>query len=73
VIADLDGDGDLDVVEGELIAQELRVFLQSSPGTFAVSQQLGGFDVNAPASLAIGDLDSDGDPDVCAADSNGTR
>ena len=67
--ADLDGDGDADLVTANFIEATISVLLNNGDGTFAdaVAYQIGFFQPFAatePASVAIGDLDDDGDLDL---------
>ncbi len=77
VLGDLDRDGDLDVIASggtdpndAFIGQSLRVFSNDGSGGFTLSQEdpvnPGEGYVNG-ASLALGDVDSDGDLDVVAS------
>ncbi|MFN0244557.1 MAG: FG-GAP-like repeat-containing protein [Planctomycetota bacterium] len=66
--ADIDHDGDVDLVAGGNGADTLTVFLQTSPGVFGVASVLGGPTVtNLPFSIALGDIDGDGDVDIVSA------
>ncbi|OON68000.1 hypothetical protein B0919_15145 [Hymenobacter sp. CRA2] len=67
-LADLDGDGDLDLLTADAASNALSVLLNSgngsafaAPVTLAVGAQ--------PRSLQVGDLDADGDPDVVVVSS----
>jgi len=69
-IGDLDGDGDNDLVSGDggPLFDEVdcvRVFFQVAPGQFEAAEPLAAGDF--PGSVAIGDLDDDGDNDFVAA------
>lgn len=67
--ADLDGDGDLDLVSANGGGNTLTVFFQRSPGAFETTPfTLGGPGVtDAPVSVAVADLDGDGDQDLVSA------
>jgi hypothetical protein len=71
--ADLDGDGDQDLVSANLFGDNLTVFLQLSPRSFAASPlTLGGSaSTNGPVSVAVADIDGDGDQDLVSANSHG--
>jgi len=63
VLADLDGDGDLDAVFGNLHGEQNRLYLNGGSGNFEPS----GFfpaDTDCTQALALGDLDGDGDLDI---------
>jgi hypothetical protein len=67
--ADLDGDGDLDLVSANSSGDNLTVFLQTDPGVFEKNPlQLGSASVtNRPAFVAIADIDGDGALDIVSA------
>ncbi|HMQ32876.1 MAG TPA: VCBS repeat-containing protein, partial [Chloroflexaceae bacterium] len=61
-LGDLDGDGDLDIVEARLGGQN-RVYLNDGAGGFDTSLLLGGPDTPT-ADVEVGDLDGDGALDI---------
>lgn len=61
--ADVDGDGLLDLL-ADTSSSHVAVFLQTTPGTFGPEILLGGPELGIPRSVAVADLDGDGDPDV---------
>jgi len=73
--ADLDGDGDQDLVSANQFGDNLTVFFQLSPGSFAAAPlALGGSaTTNAPVSVAAADLDEDGDQDLVSANFDGNN
>jgi hypothetical protein len=74
-VGDLDGDGKPDIVVTNAIdLNSVSIFLNTSSGaaiSFAGKQDLAV--VNAPYSVAIGDLDGDGKPDLAIANNGGTQ
>ena len=65
VAADVDGDGDLDILTANPSANTVSVRLNSGTGTFS-----GMTDVafsNGPENVAVADVDGDGDLDILAA------
>jgi hypothetical protein len=68
-IADLDGDGDMDLVSANFLIENLTVFHQVNPGRFAIDPRapLSAPSTTSPGTLAVGDLDGDGDPDIVSA------
>ena len=76
--ADIDGDGDLDVVGGES-AGTLKYYLnESTSGTLAFTPKTGaenpfnGFDVGIASTPTFADVDGDGDHDLVVGESGGT-
>lgn len=64
VLADLDGDGDLDVAAAQPSVAQIQIALNDGAGNFVVA---GAFGVGAPTqalALAAGDLDGDADIDL---------
>ncbi len=79
-LGDLDGDGDLDLVAGELSGTFLTFENTGSATSPAfvprtgTANPLANLDLgtgNARAAVALGDLDGDGDPDLIAGESDG--
>ena len=72
---DLDGDGDLDLAGVLTGKSQVGIALQDDAGAFLfdpLTGILGGFpDTFRPRSLAIGDLDGDGDADIVTANTGG--
>jgi hypothetical protein len=67
--ADLDGDGDLEILVASFASDRVTVFFQDSPGTFGAPalalDPTPAFD--GPQSVAAADLDGDGDLELLAA------
>ena len=64
-VADMDGDGDLDLIEGA--AGTSGVYLNDGTGVFAARVDLTATPANT-RSVAIGDVDGDGDLDIVTGD-----
>jgi len=69
IAADVDGDGDLDVVSANVDGGDVTIFPQLSPGIFAeMPLALGGFpELHGTADVAAVDMDGDGDLDIVSA------
>ena len=60
--ADLDDDGNVDVVSANVLSRDVSVLLGHGDGTFAAQAR---YPAGGQArSVAIGDVDEDGDPDL---------
>ncbi|MCZ2721330.1 DUF4347 domain-containing protein [Marinomonas sp. 15G1-11] len=70
-LADVDGDGDLDMIEANSFSQPNRIWLNDGIGNFTDSGQTLGNDVSY--GLAVGDLDGDGDQDIVASSDGGAN
>jgi len=69
--ADLDGDGDLDLISANTGGDGLTIFFQGESGTFSKNPAV--LEANDPKSVAIADLDGDGDLDLVSANANGAN
>ena len=74
-VADLDGDGRLDIVSANSTGGTLAIFYQQASGGFpaAADVLLGGGSLGTPASVAIGDFNGDGRPDIVCANNTGNN
>ena len=73
-VADIDGDGDLDLVVGEAVGTlnlYRNVGTPTSPKFELVSDEYGGFDVGRRSAPAFADLDGDGRPDLVVGHEDG--
>ena len=69
--ADIDGDGDMDVLGADVANDEIAWFENNGSGSFSAKKVIGSID--APYSVYAADVDGDGDMDVLAtADPNST-
>ena len=67
-VADLDGDGDLDLVSANQKGNNLTIFFQTAPGEFDPDPTVVGLGfTNRPQSVVATDLDHDGDLDLVSA------
>jgi hypothetical protein len=70
VLGDIDGDNDLDVVEG-ISQTRNRAYLNNGDGTFAAGIPIGDLsEAGDTTSLALGDIDKDGDLDLVVGNFN---
>jgi hypothetical protein len=69
VLADIDLDGDVDIVTGNTASKNLTIFRQDRPGNFiGVPVMLGdALSTDSPRNLIVIDVDGDGDPDLVSA------
>ncbi len=65
VVADLNGDGDLDILTANDTDQSLSVLLNRGKGVFAPSQEF--FGGSGPVGLAVGNVNGDKLPDILVA------
>jgi hypothetical protein len=69
-VADLDGDGDLDLAVPNRGSQTVTIHRNNGGGAFTTAQTISG--VGSVWTLLARDLDGDGDMDLVGADSNGS-
>ncbi len=67
--ADLNGDGRMDLVAANTGANRVAIFFRNNLGSYPASPSLslGNASTGGPVSVAVGDLDGDGDIDVVSA------
>lgn len=70
-LADVNGDGRLDAVTMQSVDKEAYVFLGNGNGTFAVAFTITVSASASPQTLALADMDRDGDPDLVTSYYNG--
>ena len=73
-LADVEGDGDLDLVAGNN-NEGISVYRNDGAGTFAAPENYptGAAGLGNSFSIAVTDLDTDGDPDIASADNSASR
>jgi len=67
-IADLDGDGWMDIAVVNWKSQDITIFQGRADGTFAPPRSISDGGLGAAYSLAIADFDGDGKPDIAVGD-----
>jgi hypothetical protein len=67
ILADLNGDGNLDLVTQHLLARQVNVLLGDGHGHFAPAPGSPRSFGSMPGAIAVGDLNHDGIPDIVAA------
>jgi hypothetical protein len=65
-LADLNGDGKLDVVATDSVNNVVDIFLGNGDGTFAPEMSVA--TARGPTGIAVGDINGDGIPDIVTAD-----
>ena len=70
-LADLDGDGSLDIVFGNSDSSVNHVYLNNGTGGFPSQTVVSGADANQTWDIDLADVDYDGDVDVIAGNFNG--
>jgi hypothetical protein len=65
-VADLDADNDLDIVIPGRYEGDSLVYMNDGKGNFGETRQFG-LGPDDPTSVAVGDVDGDGDPDIVTA------
>ena len=70
-VVDVDGDGKLDIVTANSVANDFSVLLGNGTGNFQQQQRF--FTGNRPNGMAVVDMNGDGKPDVVTANRNGNN
>ncbi|GHB73029.1 hypothetical protein GCM10008107_23060 [Psychrosphaera saromensis] len=63
-LADIDKDGDIDVIAGNAFGEASKVYLNDGTGGFSATGINIGDDTDDTSSIAVGDVDKDGDIDI---------
>src|SRR5262249_45579046 len=72
-LADVNGDGRIDVIVGAVQSNTIKIFLGDGTGALQdyASVPNGGLDSYGPDSIAVGDFNTDGIPDLVTTNSDG--
>ena len=68
-LGDVDGDGDLDIAVGNSAAQPNAVYLNDGSGNFTAGTRAFGTGSDESLTIAMGDVDGDGDLDIAVGNS----
>jgi FG-GAP-like repeat len=67
-LADIDGDGNLDIVEATPSINSVAVLTGNGDGTFSPAEYFSTGTATVPVGVAVGDLNGDGRPDIVTGD-----